>query len=149
MNYLLDSNALSDILQALRESGRLDMTRPYARVYARLVQSRNLGYDVGLCEPVLYEVRRGLIYAKAHTKLAYLDQIRGLLGFVPLTTPDWEAAAQLWADLQSRGRALSDVDLLIAGVSLRTGATLVSADADFKAVPTLAYADWRAPLPNA
>jgi len=53
-------------------------------------------------------------------------------------------AAELWADATSRGRQFSDIDLLIASIALRMGGVIVSADADFNALP-VQRDDWRTP----
>jgi len=63
---------------------------------------------------------------------------------VELEDEDWERAAHLWADAANRGRALSDVDLLVAVVALRLGAVVVSADDDFDTLP-VQRENWRFP----
>jgi predicted nucleic acid-binding protein len=138
MEYLLDSSTI------------LDLLRKHKNTQAHFQRTILQGHNLLLTPPVYYEVLRGLIRYSASGQMQRFDGlILPVVEWVPLTTPDWQVAAQLWADLQSRGRALSDVDVLIATVCLRIGATLVSADADFDALPTLSRADWRAPLPNA
>jgi predicted nucleic acid-binding protein len=47
---------------------------------------------------------------------------------------DWEQAAVLWAQTRKAGRQLSDVDLLIAAITLRVEGTIASNDADFDAL---------------
>jgi predicted nucleic acid-binding protein len=58
-----------------------------------------------------------------------------MLEWVEMRSSDWEQAARLWADAVSRGKQLSDVDLLIASIALRQNAIIVSSDADFDAFP--------------
>ncbi len=65
-----------------------------------------------------------------------------LLQPVSLVDADWDQAARFWADMTKRGRQFSDIDLLLASVVARLDATLVSADADFDALP-IKREDWR------
>ncbi len=58
---------------------------------------------------------------------------------------DWERAAQFWADSKSKGRQLSDIDILIAAIAHRIDAIIVSSDADFDALP-VKRENWREPL---
>jgi predicted nucleic acid-binding protein len=55
---------------------------------------------------------------------------------------DWDRAAQLWAEARTKGRQLSDVDLLIADIAIRLDAILVTADDDFGALP-VRRENWR------
>ena len=64
--------------------------------------------------------------------------------WVPLVDADWEQAARFWADATSRGRQISDIDLLVAAVVSRLGGVIVSSDANFDALAT-PYEDWRNP----
>ncbi|GEM_PF-3378658 len=96
----------------------------------------------------MFEVKRGLIHAGASAKLDYLETLQDGLDVTIPTESDWENAAQLWATLQRAGRTLSDMDILIAVVAVRTDSTLVSADSDFAPVPDLKRADWRSPFPE-
>ncbi len=51
MSFLLDTNAISDILQALR-AGRINSEQQaYTRVYARLLQQKSLGAVIYICSP--------------------------------------------------------------------------------------------------
>jgi len=105
------------------------------------------GDSLCLTWPIYYEIRRGLIHKAAEGQAQRFEGvILPIVRFFSILDSDWERAAQLWAALQRAGRTLSDIDILIATVALRTGATLVSADADFRAVPDLRHADWRAPF---
>jgi predicted nucleic acid-binding protein len=129
--YLLDSNVISDVL------------RKREIVRDTLSLTLENGQSVILCQPVHFEVTRGLIHAKASAQLHVLETvIRPELLWVSLIDADWEQAARLWADATSRGRQFSDVDILLAAVAARLDAVLVSADADFDALP-IKREDWR------
>jgi predicted nucleic acid-binding protein len=128
MKYILDTNVISDLIIA----------RPEATT--RLEQHRR--DQVYLCPPVYYESRRGLLWKQATTKIALLEQLRGKLYWQEVIDSDWTKAAQLWAQTTASGKQLSDVDLLIAALAMRLDATVVSADADFDALP-VKRENWR------
>ena len=66
-------------------------------------------------------------------------------GPVDLLPCDADLAADLRILLRTRGRQLELPDALIAGVALRLDFTLLTADADFAAVPGLRTEDWQTP----
>jgi tRNA(fMet)-specific endonuclease VapC len=95
--------------------------------------------------PVYFEVKRGLIWRYATRQIERLDQ-----KFMPnverldVIAEDWDTAAQLWADAVTMGKQLSDVDLLLAALAQRLGATIATSDDDFDAFP-VRRVDWRVP----
>ncbi len=100
--------------------------------------------EIYLCQPVYYEVMRGLIWKKAASKILTLQKLHVRLGWIELTDEDWQRATRLWVEMVSRGRQLSDVDLLIAAIAIRLDAVIVTADADFDALP-VRRENWRQP----
>lgn len=64
-----------------------------------------------------------------------------------LTDADWQQAAQFWAKTVRHGKQLADVDLLLAVLTQRLDATLVSADDDFASLP-IQRENWRLSLPS-
>jgi tRNA(fMet)-specific endonuclease VapC len=66
--------------------------------------------------------------------------------FVPVTRDDAEIAAAIRTHLAPRGEMIGPYDLLIAAQTLRTGATLVTANVrEFARVPGLVFEDWSLP----
>jgi predicted nucleic acid-binding protein len=130
--YLLDANAVSDWLG--RYPNEMDV----------LVAERLRGGDnVSICQPVYYELLRGLLWRKAPRKAAQLQAaILPKLVFIRVIDDDWIEAARLWAMTRSAGRQLSDVDLLLAAITRRVSGVIVSNDADFDALP-VQREDWR------
>lgn len=63
--------------------------------------------------------------------------------------PFGEEAAETYGELRARmerlGKSLGPLDMLIAAHALAAGATLVSADRAFRAVPGLPVEDWTRP----
>jgi predicted nucleic acid-binding protein len=131
--YLLDTMAVSDLFVA------------GSATQQRIIAAKSDGHQLVLCESTYYEILRGLLKVKATRKLEiFQKQLVPLFELEPITRSDWEQTAQLWADTVSKGRQLSDMDLLIAAVAIRLGGILVTSDADFDALP-ISREDWRTP----
>jgi predicted nucleic acid-binding protein len=136
VSYLLDTMAVSQLFVA----GSITQHRIQAAKIA--------GEELLLCYPTYYEVLRGLLKVKAVNKLdTFQKKFVPLFKWVEVTRSDWEQAAQFWAEVSRKGRQLSDMDLLIAAIASRLNAILVSADADFDALP-IKREDWREPPSN-
>ena len=128
--YVLDTNVISDL------------TKGDSIILTHLRSHR--ADTIYLCQPVYFESLRGLLWKNAHVKIKSLEALRELFTWVELMDEDWTQAAQWWADTQSQGKQLADVDLLVAAVALRLNAILVSADDDFDALP-VPRENWRVP----
>lgn len=131
--YLLDTN----IVSGLRPN-----QNPY--LWAQIAAHQN--DQVSVCEPVIFEVERGLLGRKALAQLrAFREQILPSFAVLTPTLLDWRAAAMLWADARQRGRQLSDVDVLLAAITLRLGGVLVTNDGDFAHLPIVPTENWLHP----
>jgi predicted nucleic acid-binding protein len=127
----VDTNVVADFLHGLPQ------------VMHHLSLAVDEGQVVGLCPPVHYEVTRGLVRKNSRGQLAkYQLEIVPMMVWSPALRADWEEAARLWAETQSRGRQLSDMDLLLAAMAIRLDAILVTADEDFSALP-VKRENWR------
>ncbi len=131
MIYLLDTNAVSDLIVDVQiVSWYFDI-------------ALHEGSTVGLCQPVLYEVRRGFFWKQSLTKdKIFNEKVLPRLTTITLTDTDWLQAARFWAIAVSKGKQLADVDLLLAALAFRLDATLVTADDDFVALPVRCV-NWR------
>ncbi len=131
VTYILDTNVIADRI------------RRHLQVFARLTLASEAGSILGLCDPVRYEVARGLAKIKATGKLRiFRDEISPLMDHLALIHEDWLLAAQLWAAMRNRGKQFSDMDLLIASMAHRLNAVVVTADADFAMLP-IKSENWR------
>jgi len=131
--FVLDTNVISDIVSP----------KPNTDVLAKIAAHRQ--HTLCLCEAVDYEVRRGYLKTGATAKLnVYEQRIKLQFQWVPVVEADWRQAAQFWADTVSKGKQLSDVDLLVAAVTIRLGGLIVSADDDFDAL-SVTRTSWRSP----
>jgi predicted nucleic acid-binding protein len=134
MIYVLDTNVISDAMH--------NQTAVRTHIHA------NQAATIYLCAPVDYEIRRGLLRKRATAQLRlYENIVRPQFQWQPLTDDDWHQTAQLWANSVSKGRQLSDIDLLVAAIALRLDATIVTADDDFDALP-VKRVNWREPPPK-
>lgn len=91
-------------------------------------------WEFATCGMVVLEVCRGL------REPALLERFRerfDVMIYVPTTNAIWERSTQLAWSLDRRGRTLPAQDLLIAACALHTGATVLTRDAHFRAIPGL------------
>ncbi|WP_024286170.1 type II toxin-antitoxin system VapC family toxin [Cellulomonas sp. KRMCY2] len=129
MKYLLDTNALVDVLRA-----------PGSAVEARLRECDP--QDVGLSAVVLHELYYGAHRShRAEHNAALIDEIA--LPVVDLTREDARGAGRIRAHLAREGRPIGPFDVLIAGQAVARGLVLVThKTAEFSRVPGLTLADW-------
>ena len=131
VTYLLDTTVIADRFKR------------HPLVLQRLTNAGEAGHILGLCDPVRYEVLRGLLKVNAMQKLKlFRETIAPLMDPLPLTDADWARAAELWAEIRNQGKQLSDVDLLIGSLAQRLNAVVVTSDADFEALP-IPLENWR------
>ncbi len=129
--FVLDTNVISDMMAPT----------PVQNVIANIDFHRQ--DTICICEAVDYEIRRGFLKANATGRLRSFEQrIKPQFQWLQIIEPDWQHAARLWADAANRGKALSDVDLLIAAIATRLGGVVVSADEDFDEL-RIERQDWR------
>ncbi len=85
----------------LLDSGPLGMVshpRAKADIVSWLIRLVTGGVDVMIPEIADYEVRRELLRAGKRKGVERLDELRGMLGFVPITSAAMLQAATFWAD---------------------------------------------------
>ena len=129
--YILDTNAISDYI------------KQFEPTTTHIKQAIRDEHTLYLCQPVEYEVLRGLIKTKADRQLQIFEEgFAPQLTQLPLIDADWRQAAQFWADARTTGKQLSDVDLQIAALAYRLDAVIVTNDNDFAALP-IRHENWR------
>lgn len=135
LTYILDTTVIADRMKAVEP------------VTQRLTTTIAAGHAVYLCQPVYYEVIRGVLKANATRKQQFFEStIVPMLGWLPVTDADWRQAARFWAQARNAGYQLSDVDLLVAALAQRLNGIIVSSDDDFDALP-VRRENWREPAP--
>jgi predicted nucleic acid-binding protein len=121
---LLDTNHLSEALHSV------------SRVRDRIGQLRQTGVRVGTCVPVLCELEAG--FPSGERGEVYRGALRRLLSTVRLWPLPGEIArvyGDIFRDLRSRGRVLSQVDMILAALARQMDLTLATTDLDFGARP--------------
>ncbi|HEY1246588.1 MAG TPA: type II toxin-antitoxin system VapC family toxin [Hyphomicrobiaceae bacterium] len=136
MNYLLDTNAVIALLKDEPAIFRKRLRRAVSR-----------GAAIAVSSIVLYELWYGV--ARSARGRENAERLRVFLsGGIEVSAFDEEdakAAGELRATLEGAGTPIGPYDLLIAAQSLRSGATLVTANvAEFTRVPGLQWQDWTA-----
>ena len=134
MIYLLDTNAVIALLT----------DRPPA-VRKRLRRVAAKDASIGVSTVVLFELWYGI--ARSERQRENSERLRvflaGNVDVVPFEEEDAAIAGDLRAALEAEGTPIGPYDLLIAAQSLRTGATLVTANvSEFQRVKGLSWQDW-------
>ena len=73
-----------------------------------------------------------------------IDEILAAIDVLPWTSATARRYATLRAELESRGKPLGPLDLMIAAHAVEREAVLVTSDRAFRAVPGLRVEDWTA-----
>jgi tRNA(fMet)-specific endonuclease VapC len=129
--YLLDTNHLSSALQVR------------SPVRERILAERRLGSRFATCWPVLCELEAGLI------QLASADRYRRMLSVIMREVRVWSLDAQVvkqygifFLNAKKAGRAIGSVDLMLAALTWKNTATLLTADQDFLPFSEIQTANW-------
>ena len=129
--YLLDTNHLADI------------ARPRSRSFGRLSAAHKLGHKFGTIVPAVAEWECGLRFAAdPESSRRFFRQITRELRVWPLEYDDAVTYGRLFNELRARGRQLSQIDIILAAIATRLGATLLTSDRDFEALPELPQENW-------
>src|SRR5690348_572588 len=129
--HLLDTNHIGEAI------GRVSVVRD------RIQQLHRQGVVFGTCGPVLCELLVGVIQRKDVT--AARRRLGGLLQVVrvwPIELAIADHYAEVYHELQKAGRALSQVDMLLAAMARHLNATLLTTDQDFQALPDIRVENW-------
>jgi predicted nucleic acid-binding protein len=131
--YLLDTNHLGAALDGV--SGFRE----------RLYQSVQAGSRFGTCVPALCELETGIRQTRR------LDHNRRILAVLlrqvriwPLEPTIAPLYAELYHELRTQGRVLSQVDMLLVALARSMGSTLLSSDRDFEAISGIHIENWLA-----
>ena len=134
MNLLLDTNTLSYILK-----GR-------AVVLERLERAIRAECTFLLGSVAHYELIRYLDLKRASRLLRLYQELVSTWEPCDLSFDDWVEAARLWAERHRAGRAISDLDLLLAVLARKHGAVLVTSNLRHFDDLGIPLEDWTAPL---
>jgi predicted nucleic acid-binding protein len=101
------------------------------------------GAVFGTCGPVLCELVVGIVFRKDID--ATRRRLEGLLQIVrvwPVTLDTAEEYAKTYHELRNAGRALSQVDILLASLSRQFDTCLLTADNDFAVLADIHTENW-------
>ncbi len=129
--FLLDTNHLSPAIHSV------------SPLRDRLRQANRREQVFGTCVPVLCELEAGI--QQTDDPEGCHRALKNLLGFVrvwPLSISLARLFGEIFNDLRSRGRALSQVDILIAALALEMKLTILTSDKDFAALPEISTENW-------
>ena len=131
--FVLDTNHVSAALP------------PVSALRNRLQQVHRSGIRLGTCIPVFCELEAGIQESKHEDAIRRaLKHVRQIVIIWPLEIEDARRYGELYNDLRRRGRALSQVDIMLAAFATRTKMTLLTTDRDFEALPDLPTENWLA-----
>src|SRR5262245_15885185 len=127
---LLDTNTLSYILKERQPA------------VDRLKKAKDEGVRFLLASVAHYELIRYLELKGAQRLLRLYHKMVEPWLRCNLSFEDWDPASHLWAELHRKGRALSDLDLLLATLARKHGAVLVTSNTGHFQDLGLALEDW-------
>jgi len=137
MTYLVDTNAVIALLRnrppQVRQRWRRAAQSKTATILVSTVVLFELYYGVALSKQPEENGERLRIFLSGDVTVQSFD------------ATDAAVAGTLRAELDQRGARIGAYDVLVAAQALRTGATLVTANArEFGRVPHLKWQDWSA-----
>lgn len=100
--------------------------------------------DIGIPVIVLYELETGIAKStQPQKRRSQLDALLAVTRLLPLDRNAARRSASLRAALEKAGTPMGPMDILIAGIALAHGATLVTRNIrEFSRVPDLPTTDW-------
>ena len=129
--YLLDTNHLSAYLDR------------HPALQSRVDAALRAGDRFGICLPVHCEYRAGIRISRRYRQnLARFQAALALFRVWPTDEGTAVEFAELFRELRSMGKMLSHFDLLIAAVARQLKLILLTADQDFRPVPSLHIENW-------
>lgn len=129
MQYMLDTNTISDLMKARPEVVERVKATSMAVMCMSVITEAELFY--GLAKRP--EAKR--LHMAAQELMRRIDVL-------PWTSATAQRYAAVRADLERQGKTLAPLDLLIAAHALEAGLTLVSRDKVFGQVDGLVVQDW-------
>jgi predicted nucleic acid-binding protein len=131
--FLMDTNHVSAAIN------------PVSPLRERLYQQHHQGSCFRTCVPVICEIEVG-IQDSSHLD-AYRRQLKQLIRkvkLIPLEPALGQLYGAVYRELRRKGRAMSQVDMMLAALVRHTKWTLLTADRDYEALPDLPTENWLA-----
>jgi tRNA(fMet)-specific endonuclease VapC len=134
MAYLLDTNHLSAVI------------RPVSVLRDKVLQRHRAGERFAICWPVLCELEFGILDTPKPDR--YYRSLNHVLEIIRIWSFDWHVIRLYGTTamtLRRQGRALSQVDTMLAAFARHYAATILTTDNDFKALSEIRTENWLAP----
>jgi tRNA(fMet)-specific endonuclease VapC len=133
--YLLDTGIASDYINRRRG------------VFERASDATHAGGRLGIATVVLGELLAGIELSDSRDRnLARLQRHLNALFVWPFDNAAAFVYGRIYADLQRRGRLITQNDMQIAAIAMALNETiLVTKDSDFNAIAGLTIVDWSKP----
>jgi len=129
--YLLDTNHVGLAVDKTSVVGR------------RIFEARLAGIRLGTCLPVLCEIEAGIRQVQRKAKYRRdLNHLLLQLRLWPMDLKTTEIYGDVYMELRRKGKALSQVDIMIAAMARQRKLTILSTDTDFDALPDIRKEDW-------
>ena len=129
--YLLDTNHLSAYLDR------------HTSLEPKIDQGLKAGDRFGLCLPVLCEYHAGIRLGRRYQQnLSRLNAALQIFRLWPIDEGTALEFAELFRELRSIGRVMSQFDLLIAALARQHKLILLTADQDFRPVTGISVESW-------
>jgi tRNA(fMet)-specific endonuclease VapC len=129
MTFVLDTNVWSEVSRGVGRAGRKLASVPLTQVV--------------IPAPALYELMRLPSSSPAKKPLVrFIEHVVSTYEVAPFDGAAAEAAADIANALTSKGRQISHLDTMIAGIAIARGSVLVTRDKDFKGIVGLKVEDW-------
>jgi tRNA(fMet)-specific endonuclease VapC len=130
-DYLLDCNHLSAAL------------RKVSPVRERIHQGRRAGHRFLSCYPVLCELEVGIQQTpKPEENRRRLLQLLRQVRLWPLDAETTRLYGTVYLELRRQGRALSQVDMMLAALARQYNLTVLTTDQDFGILTDLRLENW-------
>lgn len=130
-DYLLDCNHISSALR------KVSMMRE------RIHQARRLGHRFITCYPVLCELEVGIQQtSKPEENRRRLNQLLLQVRLWPLDHETTRQFGAIYLELRQKGKALSQVDIILAALARQHKLIVLTSGQDFTALQDLVIEDW-------
>jgi predicted nucleic acid-binding protein len=130
-DYLLDCNHLAAAL------------RKISPVRERIHQARKAGHRFISCYPVRCELEVGLQQTpKPDENRRRLTQLLRQVRLWPVDAKTTQLYGAIYLELRRQGRALSQVDMMLAALARQHSLTLLTTDRDFEILTDLRVENW-------
>lgn len=129
--YLLDTNHLSEAV------ARVSLVRD------RMQHLKRHGTIFGACGPVLCELLVGILSRKdAEATRRRLEALLQLVRIWPVDLDIANRYGEIYQEMKKAGRALSQVDMMLAAMCRHSNLILLTTDQDFQIIPDIRCENW-------